>query len=256
PLETSALGMVKILSNLGIKTGALAVTDAPTSHGYVDQLVKPLGDALGVDVTAIYVDGDNANFQVVAAAEMDTDPEIAGIISLPEAQCTELVAALRQGGYDGKIFAGSCSQFIDEVGEDAAGSIVQPRLWVPKSYDHAPDAIKKDLDDFADAMEEVGYEDEQSARSLYSFAGVVNLSRIISDIDGEPTTESIGAAMKAVKDFQTFAGPKITCDGKQWPDRPGACSHEGIFFEVQEDGTLKPVDDAGYVDLEPEAVTP
>ncbi|MET0450165.1 MAG: ABC transporter substrate-binding protein, partial [Aeromicrobium sp.] len=43
PLETSALGMVKILSNLGIKTGSLAVTDAPTSHGYVDQLVKPLG---------------------------------------------------------------------------------------------------------------------------------------------------------------------------------------------------------------------
>lgn len=256
PLETSALGMVKILSNLDIKTGSLAVTDAPTSHGYVDKLVKPLGDALGVDVTPIYVDGDNANFQVVAAAEMDTDPEVAGIISLPEAQCTELVAALRQAGYDGKIFAGSCSQFIDEVGEDAAGSIVQPRLWVPKSYDHAPDAIKKDLDDFADSMEEVGYEDEQSARSLYSFAGLVNLSRIMSGIDGEPTTESVGTAMQAVKDFQTFAGPKITCDGQQWPTRPGACSHEGIFFEVQEDGTLKPVDDAGYVDLEPEAVTP
>jgi branched-chain amino acid transport system substrate-binding protein len=256
PLETSALGMVKILSDLDIETGALAVTDAPTSHGYVDKLVKPLGDALGVDVTPVYVDGDNANFQVIAATELDTDPEVAGVISLPEDQCTGLIAALRQAGYDGKIFAGSCSQFIDEVGEDAAGSIVQPRLWVPKSYDHAPEAMQKDLDDFAEAMEEVGYEDEQSARSLYSFAGVVNLSRIITDIDGEPTPETIGTAMQAVKDFQGFAGPKITCDGQQWPGRPGACSHEGIFFEVQEDGTLKPVDAAGYIDLEPEAVTP
>ncbi len=56
--------------------------------------------------------------------------------------------------------------------------------------------------------------------------------------------------MQQVKDFPTFLGPKVTCDGEQWPGAPGACSHEGIFFEVQEDGTLKPVNEQGYIDLE------
>ncbi|WP_134325357.1 ABC transporter substrate-binding protein [Cumulibacter soli] len=252
PLETSALGMVTVLANEGKKTASLALTDAPSSHGYVDDLVVPMGEKLGVDVTGVYVKADNINFQTLAATELDGDPDVAGIIALPEEACTGLLGALRQSGFDGTAFMGSCSQFIEELpGEQAAGAIVQPRLWVPESYEHAPAEVQDQLDSFAEAMEEVGYEDEQSARSLYSFAGLVNLATIMSDIDGEITSESVLEAMKGLKDFPTFAGPTVTCDGEQWPDRPGACSHEGIFFEVQDDGTLKPVDDAGYIDLNP-----
>ncbi len=252
PLETSALGMVKVLSDLGKTKASLAVQELPSSHGYVDDLVAPLGESLGIDVEAVYAEVDNLNFQVLAATELSEDPDVAGVIALPEDGCTGVIGALRQAGYDGTIFAGSCSQFIDELGADAAGAIVQPRLWVPLSYDHAPAEVQAQLDDFAEAMEAVGYEDEQSARSLYSFAGMVNLANIISGIDGEITTESVMKAMTEVKDFQTFAGPKVTCDGKQWPGRPGACSSEAIFFEVQEDGTLMPVNDEGYTDLDPQ----
>jgi branched-chain amino acid transport system substrate-binding protein len=255
PLETSALGMVKKLSDLGKKNAALAVTDAPSSHGYVDDLVKPLGDKLGLKVEGIYAKVDNLNFQVLAATELAEDPDVAGLIALPEDGCTGLIGALRQAGYDGTVWAGSCSQFIDELGADAAGSIVQPRLWVPKSYDHAPADVQKQLDEFADAMTEVGYEDEQSARSLYSFAGLVNLANVLNDVDGDITNTVVTDAMSSLKDFQTFLGPKVTCDGQQWPGRPGACSHDGIFFEVQDDGTLKAVDEGGFVDLEPEAVS-
>lgn len=255
PLETSALGMVKILSQLGKKTASLAVTDAPSSHGYVNDLVKPMGRKLGIEVEGVYTKVDNANFQVLAATEMAGKPDVAGVIALPEDGCTGLIRALRQAGFEGTIFAGSCSQFIEELGEDAAGAIVQPRLWVPLSYDHAPAEVKKQLDEFSEAMKAVDYEDEQSARSVYSFAGLINLAKVIQGIDGEITNKSVSTAMQQVKDFQTYLGPKVTCDGKQWPGRPGACSHEGIFFEVQKDGTLKPVNGQGYIDLEPEAVS-
>jgi branched-chain amino acid transport system substrate-binding protein len=248
PLETSALGMVTVLSKLDLKKASLAVTDAPSSHGYVDDLVRPMGDKLGVDVSAVYAKVDNLNFQVLASTELSDKPDVAGVIALPEDGCTGLFSALRQSGFDGTIFAGSCSQFIDELGEDAAGAIVQPRLWVPGSYEHAP------KDAFADSMKAVGYEDEQSARSLYSFAGVVNLAKILGEIDGEITNASVTEAMKGLKDFQTFAGPKVTCDGKQWPTRPGACSKQAIFFEVQDDGTLKPTGGSdGYTELDPAA---
>ncbi|MBS44323.1 MAG: hypothetical protein CMH83_14390 [Nocardioides sp.] len=255
PLETSALGMVKILSELGKSSASLAVTDAPSSHGYVDELVKPLGEAVGVDVEAVYAKVDTINYQVLAATELSEDPDVAGVIALPEESCTGLIQALRQNGFDGTVFAGSCSQFIDELGADAAGAIIQPRLWVPLAYDNAPAEVQQQLDDFAEAMEAVGYEDEQSARSLYSFAGIINLANVISGIDGDITNTSVSEAMQGLSDFQTFLGPKVTCDGEQWPGRPGACSHEGIFFEVQDNGTLAPVDPDGYIDLEPDQAT-
>ena len=253
PLETSALGMVTVLSELGKTQAMLAVNEAPSSHGYVDDLVKPLGERVGLAVEAAYVDVENINYQVLAATELAEDPDVAGVIALPEEACTGLIQALRQGGYEGTIFAGSCSQFIDEVGAPAAGAIVQPRLWVPKSYDHAPAQVQEQLDDFTAAMEEVGYEDELSARSLYSFAGLVNLANILNGIDGDITNETVKSAMESVADFETFLGPVVTCDGEQWPGIPSACSSQGIFFEVQDDGTLAPVEDDGYVALEPEA---
>jgi branched-chain amino acid transport system substrate-binding protein len=250
PLETSALGMVTVLSDEGASTAALAVNDLPSSHGYVDALVKPLGEGVGLDVTAVYTTIDNLNYQVLAQTELASDPDVAGVIALPEEACTGLVGALRQNGFEGTMFAGSCSQFIEELGGDAAGAIVQPRLWVPRSYDNAPSEVQEQLDAFATAMEAVGYEDEQSARSLYSFAGIINLAKILSDVDGELTSATVLEAMKGVKDFQTFLGPEVTCDGQQWPGRPGACSHEAIFFEVQDDGTLAPVNEEGFTELD------
>ena len=250
PLETSALGMVTVLSEQGAATAALAVTDAPSSHGYVDQLVKPLGQELGLDVTGVYTTVDNLNYQVLAQTELASDPDVAGVIALPEDACTGLVQALRQNGFEGTMFAGSCSQFIEELGGDAAGAIVQPRLWVPRSYDNAPAEVQEELDAFSAAMEAVGYEDELSARSLYSFAGIVNLANILNELDGDITAQSVTDAMKAVQDFKTFLGPEVTCDGEQWPGRPGACSHQAIFFEVQDDGTLAPVNDEGFTELD------
>jgi branched-chain amino acid transport system substrate-binding protein len=250
PLETSALGMVTALHDDGAKTAALAVTDAPSSHGYVDKLVAPLGKELGVDVTGVYTTVDNLNYQVLAQTELASDPDVAGVIALPEEACTGLIQAIKQAGFDGTTFMGSCSQFIDELGGDAEGAIVQPRLWVPLSHDNAPEEIQGQLDDFADAMKAVGYEDEQSARSLYSFAGIINLSKILSGIDGDLTADSVTQAMEAVKDFQTYLGPKVTCDGQQWPGRPGACSHEAIFFRVTADGTLEPVNEGGFTELD------
>ncbi|SHG66691.1 ABC transporter substrate-binding protein [Geodermatophilus nigrescens] len=250
PLETSALGMVTVLADQGASTAALAVNDVPSSHGYVDDLVKPLAGELGLDVTGVYTTVDNLNYQVLAQTELAGEPDVAGVISLPEEACTGLVQALRQNGFEGTVFAGSCSQFIEQLAGEAAGAIVQPRLWVPRSYDNAPAEVQEQLDAFAEAMEAVGYEDEQSARSLYSFAGIVNLANILDEVEGELTAQAVTDAMKGVRDLPSFLGPEVTCDGEQWPGRPGACSHEAIFFEVQDDGTLAPVSEDGFTELD------
>lgn len=251
PLETSALGMVTVLDQLGKKNASLAVTEGPPSHGYVDKLVTPAARNLGMTVTPLYTPGNNMNFNVMAATELSTSPDVAGIISLTEDGCTGLFKALRAQGYRGPIFAGSCSQFIEQMGPDAAGAIVQPRVWVPAAKANAPAEVQRQLDDFAASMEAVDRGNEQSARSLYSFAGMVNLATVMKGIRGDITPASITAAMKAVRDMPTFAGPRVTCDGKQWANRPASCSHKAIFFEVQADGSMKPVDPKGFIDLDP-----
>ncbi|TCP49971.1 amino acid/amide ABC transporter substrate-binding protein (HAAT family) [Tamaricihabitans halophyticus] len=252
PLETSALGMVTVLDRLNLRDSALAVDDKPASHSYVDDLVRPMGQELNVRVNPVYTDVTDMNFTEMAALELVNDPDVAGIISLPEDGCTGLVQAIRQQGYDNAIFAGSCSQFIDELdAEDAQGAIIQPRLWIPESKKHAPPEVRQELEDFEKAMSTVGYGDELSARSLYSFAGLVNLARILGSVEQDISGTTVATAMRGLRDFDTFAGPEVTCDGRQWPGRPGACSHQAIFFEVQEDGSVKPIDDAGFIELDP-----
>lgn len=250
PLETSALGMVTLLHDKGAKTASLAVTDAPSSHGYVDKLVSPMAKQLGVQVGAVYTKVNSMNFQVLAQTELASKPDVAGLIALPEDGCTGLIEALKQSGFTGTIFSGSCSQFISDLGGKAKGAVIQPRLWVPLSRSNAPKEVQNQLDQFAAAMKAVGYEKQQSARSEYSFAGIINLAKILSGIKGSITAASVTDAMKNLKDFQTYLGPKVTCDGQQWPGRPGACSHQAIFFQVQGDGTLAPVNKAGYIDLD------
>ncbi|GAA1746494.1 ABC transporter substrate-binding protein [Aeromicrobium alkaliterrae] len=256
PTEVSALGSMSVLEDLGKEKVTLAVNEAPTSHTYVDSLVKPIADSLGIDFSVQYPPATGANFNVVAASQISEDPDAAGVISLPEDGCTALFQALRQQGFDGTIFAGSCSQFIETLGTDAAGAVVQPRLWVPLSKDNAPDKIAEQLDIFESSMEEVGYGEELSARSLYSFAGVINMVNVMETIDGDITKESIVEAMKGLVDFETFAGPTVTCDGEQWTGLPTSCSRQAIFFEVQDDGTLAPVNDTetGYIELDPSLV--
>ncbi|MCE3554863.1 ABC transporter substrate-binding protein [Pseudonocardia sp. RS11V-5] len=255
PLETSALGMVTILDQLGKKNASLAVTDSPASHGYVDKLVMPAAKNLGMNVSPLYAPGNNMNFNVLAATELSSNPDVAGIIAMPEDGCTGLFKALRQQGYQGSLFAGSCSQFIAQMKQQAAGAIIQPRVWVPESKASAPAEVQKQLGDFDAAMQEIDRGDQQSARSLYSFAGMVNLANVLKGIQGDITPESITDAMKKVKDMPTFAGPPVTCDGKQWAGRPSSCSHQGIFFEVQPDGSMKPVDPNGFIDLDPSKMT-
>jgi branched-chain amino acid transport system substrate-binding protein len=254
PLETSALGSMTILNQLGKKTAALAVTETPSSHGYVDKLIQPIAKELGITVSPMYTPTSNMNFNVMAATELSGNPDVAGLIALPEDGCTGLIKALRTQGFTGTVFAGSCSQFVTDLGGQAAGAVVQPRLWVPASKKNAPAEVQTQLDDFAAAMDAIDRGDEQSARSLYSFGGTVDLAKIIGGIRGEINPDTVTTAMTQVKDYQTFAGPTVTCDGKQWPGRPSSCSHKGIFFEVQQDGSLKPVDPNGFIDLDPSKV--
>lgn len=50
------------------------------------------------------------------------------------------------------------------------------------------------------------------------------------------------------------AGCPVGASDRKWSGLGCACSKQAIFFEVQADGSLKAVDDTGYVDLDPSII--
>ena len=250
PVSFAGLSSISLFESMGKKSASLAVNESPTSHAYVDSLIMPIADNFGIDVKVQYPPAAGANLNVVAATQVADNPDVAGVIALPEDGCTGLFQALRRQGYDDTILAGSCSQFIDQMGADAAGIVTQPRLWVPLAKDSAPAEIQEQLDVFQKSMKAVGHGEELSSRSLYTFAALVNIANILNAAGGEVTAETVTETFKGVKDFASFAGPTVTCDGNQWPGVATTCNAQAIFFEVQDDGTLAPVNEAGYTDLD------
>jgi branched-chain amino acid transport system substrate-binding protein len=251
PSAGAALATIKLIQLVGAKTASFAVTDSSATHTYVDDAIDPIAKKVGIDVEVQYVPSSGANYSVLAATQVSENPGISGNIVLSEDGCAALYQAVRQQGFSGPFYAGSCSEFIDKLGGQAEGVVVKPILWPYNSRDHAPARIKKQLEDFGKAMEAVGAEDELTTKALWTFAGVVNTAQAMDQISGKTIdATSTTEALKSLKDFQTFAGPVDTCDGKTWPGIPTSCTKQAILFEVQDDGTLKPLDDAGYVDLD------
>lgn len=250
PIAFGALSTVTAIHSMGKKSASLAVNESPTSHTYVDTLIKPIAKNLGISIDVQYPPAAGANLTVVAATQISDNPDVAGVISITEDSCTSLFQALRKQGYDGTIVAGACSQFTSEMGAAAQGIVMQPRLWLPLTRDAAPATVQEQLGAFEKAMNAVGYGKELSSRSINAFASVVNIAQILSDAGGEVTAAAVTEAFKGVKDFPTFAGPTVTCDGQQWPGVATTCNAQAIFLEVQQDGKLHPINEGGYVDLD------
>ena len=134
-----------MLDRMGKTKASLAVNESPTSHAYVDDLIMPIAENMDIDVAVQYPPAEGANLNTVAAKQVSDKPDVAGVIALPEDSCTSLFQSLRRQGYDDTILAGSCSQFINAMGADAAGIVTQPRLWVPLAKDSAPAEVQDQL---------------------------------------------------------------------------------------------------------------
>lgn len=251
PLATTAAGMANVWKQNGVESVHLAVSDTPSTHAYVDGTFKPMAEALGVKADMQYIDPAKTNWDAVAAAQLKTEPDQTGSLSLPEDACTALFGALRKQGWDKQIYVGSCTKYVEELDPKvSAGTVTIPRTWLYQAKDHAPADVVEQLDGFKTAMEAVGHGDALQARAIYAFNSVVTLAQILNDQKVEELTpESIVAAIESVKELPSFLGPKITCDGQQWPDVPTACSNQSIYFEVQKDGSYKPGVDSGFAPI-------
>ena len=87
-------------------------------------------------------------------------------------------------------------------------------------------------------MDTYGHGDLVRGNAVITFGDLVNLQRILSTVDGPIDGPAVAGALQATKDFDSFAGPNITCDKTVMPGN-SACHAGLLFFQVQDDGTFK-----------------
>jgi branched-chain amino acid transport system substrate-binding protein len=96
-------------------------------------------------------------------------------------------------------------------------------------------------------MRAAGHEDLIGGNAIISFADMINLSRIMATIAGTIDGPAVAGALDATSNFDSYAGPTISCDGTVMPGN-SACSTDLLFFQVQDDGSVQAVTD-DFVDV-------
>jgi branched-chain amino acid transport system substrate-binding protein len=231
--------------------GAESVTwflpDEPTSHAFTDASLEPTSEQLGIDYTTVYYDAASPNWAVLAATAVSENPDVSGSIAATDAQCAEMIGALRDAGYQGRILAASCVGLHDALGADAVGVDTDADHWNPGDLDSAPPAKQAELEEYGAVMRDAGEEDLIPGNAIISFADLINLTRIMATIQGPIDGTSVAGALGATTGFDSYAGPTISCDGSVLPGN-SACSTDLLFFQVQDDGSVAAVTD-DYVDV-------
>ncbi len=235
------VGSFQVFQEEGLNKVSLVTQDIPASHAYIEGAVIPSAEALGIDFTPIYYPPNSPNFSTIAATIISSEPDIGGTASLPdENQCTSMVKALREQGYENAIFAGFCTKFIEEVGAEAKGTQIYTTVWLPQMQKYAPADIQKELET---ATTEIEGQSNADAAGFYSYATyslVKTFADVVGEIKGQLSPTTIRSAFANLKGHPSALGAAMTCNRQAWPGT-SACSGELMVAEVQEDGSLKPI---------------
>lgn len=238
PQASFLVGALQAFKAEGKRSVTLALVDTPSSHQTIDTLLPVLARALGINAKGIYFSATNPNFTALAATIAQDNPDVGGLVASPsEAVCSALVKALRQLQYKGDIFTAACSDYIKSSPQQAAGGAMYSSNWLPAAQKHAPAEVQQDLMLVEKYINGV----PNGTHGYYAtgqFALLVNFARAMSTApESDLTGPGVLKTLKALKDFPSFLGPKITCGSPTSPN----CTTQMLLFVVQPDGSAKPV---------------
>ncbi|WP_456695648.1 ABC transporter substrate-binding protein [Aeromicrobium sp. P5_D10] len=239
--KTSPLAALAVpfsaLSELGVKDVGFVALDTPAVKQAYNNVIGPLAGSVDMETSLVTYDPAAVDFTSVVST-LKANGSTAAIFSGSEEQCTAFARSATSLGYEGTMVMGTCTEFIDELGNDAAGLLTLGFLYPPEAADDAPKAIQEDLEQYHEDV--TG--DESDVFSLYGYASVIDTARVLATIEGEITSDTVGAAFAGLTDFASFAGNTLTC-----LDRPAAqgsaCDTSLLVLEVTEDGKLETVGD-------------
>jgi len=229
---------------LGVESAVYMGSDTALIRGFVDGAIDPAAKELGIELTPIYYQAGNSNFSSAVTTAMAADPD-AIFTTAADPECIGIVKAAATLGYQGDLFAGSCSAFIAADPKSAEGVFTSSDLWEPEAAAEAPAGKREQLETYVAQMEKRA-PDYVAGFAQDTFSSTMDLAAVLGTVKGNVTPASVTKALRATTGLDSFMGQELSCDGKQWPGQPTACGKGIIVYQVEGEARA-PVTD-GFVD--------
>ncbi len=235
----TAVGALALAQNLKLTKIALAYDASPAATNFATKTVPPLAKAMGIEVQGITVDGQAPDYAaIVATAQAGGAQAFWGIQAEPG--CTAMVTAAVAANFKGPIIAGSCTDYIQALGDKAVGTYTVLTQLVPDTGGGASADIGKRLVDFRKLMVDGGQEKVISGNSIAAFGAWTELATVLKRITGDINAKSVDAALSENVTIPGWFRPDTNCGAKSWPDAPNYCSANVSVWQVEKkaDGTF------------------
>ena len=233
PAGAYSAGPMQAFADFGLKKVTAFSSDTPTGHDFIDNVATPLGKKLGLTVSGVFTNSATPDWNAAIQSAIANDAE--GVWGqLQESDCIGLVNAARAASFEGKIIAGSCSQFITELGKDSVGVYTQADQWIPDTVADAPPEVQAQMKIYTDAMTAAGHTDIINTFAESAFAVWMELRTILEGIEGPIDGKAVMNALSNAKDSPGFLGPNLHCGTAPWPTEPANCSAGIMLLEVVE----------------------
>lgn len=242
--QAFSVGPLYVAHKQGVKSVAFAAPDDPADQAYFKIDITPVAKTLGMNLSVIYYPAaTGANWPVIAASLEAKHPQLAGLAAGSEGSCTSLLQALHSSGYKGQILLGGCSQFVTQVGgQAAAGVLSYTGTWIPMMAASAPAVSKSQLSIYSAAMAAVGGSAQVNTQqgsgtfsALVTTVEALNAAKVSYPLAGTTVTSTL----RALNNFQAFLGPTVTCNGQQWPNT-SSCINSIMMTKSTASGTVEP----------------
>ena len=153
-------------------------------------LCPAIAKSMGIEVQPIPVDPAAPDFAaIVATAQSGGAQAFWGIQAEPG--CTAMVNAALAANFAGPIIAGSCTDFINAIGDKTVGVYSTLAQLPPDTGGGTSDVIKKHLVDYEALMAAAGQEKNSTSNSIAAFGAWEELASVLKGMDGDITAESV-----------------------------------------------------------------
>lgn len=227
-----SIAPLKALKDLGSKKVAVILEDTVAGQDFIKSVVKPIGEGkLGLQILAVTVDPANPDWTVAVTTAMAGKPDaIWG--QLTEPGCIGMTTATNALGFKGPVFAGSCSVYIQVVGDKAIGTYTTGDVYNVEQGKTAPPKIQKNLAAYGAAMKAAGQEKYINGFAAAPYSAMFELKSILETITGPITSKSFKAAMNSGKTTPGHLGSDLKCGQKPWPTETSHCRADILVWKV------------------------
>ncbi|WGY00385.1 ABC transporter substrate-binding protein [Nocardioides sp. QY071] len=245
--EGYAAGLVQ-LKNMGAKSIAVVLADVPPNHTVMDEVVKPTGAELGIEIEPFFYPSptDWTSFGATVLASKADAITFWGV----DADCLAAVPAFRSLGFTGTIHAGSCAVLADKLDPSSLKDVIVANSLYNPTMDPIPAASKDDLDVYKrySADDDVSNQNQ----SIQGFHTAMFAYSLLAQVKGEVTASSVKATAATATGDLFFREVGYDCATPTWPGTT-ACSGGFVFTEVNAAGKNEvlpdqPVDVASALD--------